>query len=50
MILDFFVNLWRQTSTIILPLGITYSMRDLISDVNVREPRLLNIGYIMQMM
>jgi len=35
MILDFFsVNLRRQTSTLILPLDIKYSTRDLISDVS----------------
>jgi len=33
MRLDIFVNLRCQTSTIILPLGIKYSMRGLISDV-----------------
>jgi len=30
----FLVNLRCQTSTIILPVGIKYSMRDLISDAN----------------
>jgi len=33
MRLDFFVNLRRQANAISLPLGIKYSMRDLISGV-----------------
>jgi len=34
MELEFFVKLKYQTSTIMLPLSVKYSMRDLICDVN----------------
>jgi len=34
MRLDLFVKLKNESSTIILFVGITYSMRDLLSDVN----------------
>jgi len=32
--LDFFVNLKGQTNTMILPLGVKYSMSDLLPDVS----------------
>jgi len=51
MRLDYFVNLKRQTSTIMLPLGIKYSMCDLMYDVNYCVDRVLcDIRHIMQMM
>jgi len=34
MRLDLFVNLKNESSTIILFVGFTYSMRDLLSDLN----------------
>jgi len=50
MRLEVFVNLSCQSSTIILPLCIKYSMRDLLSDVNFfHEPYSCDIDHTLQM-